>query len=98
MASDGGPAFPVDTRFDPSISGYGHQTSNNTWQYGGMTLRQHYAGLAMQAIISKLPLFDADGQHGVQSTRQNNSQIYADVSESAFFYADAMISEDGKAK
>lgn len=43
MTHDGGPAFPVSTRPCVSDSGYGHQDSESTWQFGGMTLRDWFA-------------------------------------------------------
>ncbi|WP_399677204.1 hypothetical protein [Xenophilus sp.] len=46
--NDGGPAYPVSTRSPQE----GHQDSGSTWQYPGMSLRDHFAGLAMQALIN----------------------------------------------
>lgn len=44
----GGPAFPVST-INPKD---GHQDSTSTWQFPGMTLRDHFAGLAMQGMCA----------------------------------------------
>jgi|688.fasta_scaffold1763371_2 hypothetical protein len=51
MINDGGPAFPVSTRPWSEYEPYGHQDSDSTWQYGGMTLRDYFAAKAMQALI-----------------------------------------------
>jgi hypothetical protein len=50
MINDGGPAFPVSTRPWSEYEPYGHQDSDSTWQYGGMTLRDYFAAKAMQAL------------------------------------------------
>ena len=60
---------------------------------GGITLRQHYAGLAMQAIISKLPIVDQQGEFGARV--DDKVQYNLDIAVSAFCIADAMI-EAGK--
>lgn len=75
----GGPAFPVT---------YG-QGSGEVFQLfgeGGMTLRQWYAGMALQAIISKAP-FD---EHSPDETHR----YYRGCSEGAFRYADAMLAHE----
>lgn len=61
--------------------------------YEGITLRQHYAGLAMQAIISKLPIVDQQGEFGTRV--DDKVQYNLDIAVSAFCIADAMI-EAGK--
>lgn len=48
--NDGGPAFPVITRPDDIDGGYGHQAGPNTYQFGGMTLRDAAAFAALPAI------------------------------------------------
>lgn len=52
-------------------------------------LRDHFAGLAMQAIISKLPLVDQSGEFGkpVEDKIAHNLAI----AESAYWIADAML-------
>jgi hypothetical protein len=52
MINDGGPAFPVSTRPWSEYEPYGHQDSDSTWQYGGMTLRDYFAAKAMQGLFS----------------------------------------------
>jgi len=43
---DGGPAFPVSTSQSSytEFGNYGHHDGNTTWQFGGMTLRDYFAG------------------------------------------------------
>lgn len=45
---NGGPAFPVSTG-DPAT---GHQNGGTTWQFPGMSLLDHFAGLAMQELLN----------------------------------------------
>jgi len=52
--------------------------------------KTYFAGLAMQAIIAKLPLMDTEGEHGKKTTREENATLYDDVAESAWKYATAM--------
>lgn len=55
-ATNGGPAFPVDTRStgnDAESGNYGHQSGPSTWQYGGMTLRDYFAAKALPALIEQ---------------------------------------------
>lgn len=55
------------------------------------TLRDEFAMAAMQAIISKLPLFDVEGRHGKPSSYEGNQKINREVAESAYYCADAMM-------
>lgn len=64
----GGPAFP-----SPEMAGCVPE-----W---GMTLRDHFAGLAMQAMIAK----------GTENTRNRNAAGVPVISKFAYEYADAMI-------
>lgn len=76
---DGGPAFPVDTSRQHDGT-YGHQTSNNTWQSGGMTLRDYFAAQAMQGFCAYGTLCD-----------HNNYATIDDVVDDAYEIADAML-------
>lgn len=52
---NGGPAFPVDTRGSGETEDagvFGHQTSNTTWQFPGMTLRDYFAAKALANIYT----------------------------------------------
>jgi hypothetical protein len=68
---DGGPAFP-QYRCIPGPSGTAHYTFD-----GGMTLRDHFAGLAMQALIARTTYHIEDAPR--------------DIAEEAYDYADAML-------
>jgi hypothetical protein len=61
---DGGPAFPV-----PDIDGGAVER--------GMTLRDHFAGLAMQALLARTTYHIEDEPR--------------DIAEDAYCYADAML-------
>lgn len=64
------PAFPLPSDFNSQI-----QT--------GMTMREHYAGLAMQGLINQ------------EQPDFTNGSVF-DVAESAVAYADALIAELSK--
>lgn len=73
--NDGGPAFP--------ISEHGLQG------YNGMSLRDWFAGLAMQAIIAK---------HPAEVVAGSMNEIDAPTAKGAYEYADAMIAERKEAE
>lgn len=54
QASNGGPAFPVETRstVDVESGDFGHQNGPGLWQFAGMTLRDYFAAKAMQAAAT----------------------------------------------
>ncbi|WP_067486718.1 MULTISPECIES: hypothetical protein [Dickeya] len=56
MPKGGGPAFPVETQFNPiSMQAGMHQTGDNyLYQFTGMTLRDYFAAKAMQAWLSQI--------------------------------------------
>jgi hypothetical protein len=78
---DGGPAFPVSTRQAgaPNESAYGHQDNYDTWQFGGMTLRDYFAAKAMAAV--PMP----------QSHLHDIPEAYDRIAQHAFKMADAML-------
>jgi hypothetical protein len=88
MKDDGGSAFPV-----------AHQildANHEHFKLGckGMTLRDYFAAKAMQAILTKLPIVDQDGEFGVivkDKIAYNN-----DIANSAYSIADAMLDERNK--
>lgn len=82
--NDGGPAFP---RRGQSVNfGDGWIPSQD-----GMSLRDYFAAKAMAALIAKVPLHDRDKVHGIPSTQQEVNRVVADICESSYWYADAMI-------
>ena len=50
------PAFPVVTRdtYEDNSNKFGHQFSNSTWQYPGITVRDYFAAKAMQGDIASM--------------------------------------------
>jgi hypothetical protein len=73
---DGGPAFPSTIPLE-YVEAQGKQYANYEW--AGMTRRQWYAGLVMQAIVSRGASVDANGN-----------------ARRAWYYADALLAEEGK--
>lgn len=57
----------------------------------GLTKREYYAGIALSALIAKFPLLDFKGENGQPISGPDLDQVKADLSESAFGYADAML-------
>jgi hypothetical protein len=72
----GGPAFPT------SSDQFG---STDASIHGGMTLRDHFAGLAMQAIIA------AALTEGSKTEYSLNNEMAAYVAQDAYHHADAML-------
>lgn len=83
--NNGGPAFPM-------IRDMRH---NSDWDHEeGMTLRDYFAAKAMQAIITKLPVVDREGEFG--SPVEDKIKYNADIANSAYWIADAMLAERAK--
>ncbi len=59
------------------------------------SLRDEFAMEALNAIISaiisKIPLIDREGELGELETQDFINRLYVDVSDSAYYYADAMM-------
>lgn len=81
-ARDGGAAFPGERVERSGL----HSTVRVI--NPGMSLRDWFAGQALTAMIAKAPLFDRDGEHGKPI---DMVQFKRDMAESAYFYADAML-------
>ena len=77
MKNDGGPAFP---KFGDEILDAG-STQPSIRHFGGMSLRQWYAGMALQGLIMANAGRKCDGDLTV---------------EEAFKFADSMIAEGEK--
>ncbi len=56
-----------------------------------IALRDWFAGQALAAMIAKFPMIDKLGVYGREQTREEIDQIKADLSDSAYGYADAML-------
>ncbi len=84
--NNGGPAFPFEYhnqtgRSQPGFFGTGDVSPGGSQQFAGMSLRDHFAGLAMQGDIAglNLHLYQYDG---------NELRIKA---KAAYLMADAML-------
>lgn len=62
----------------------------------GISMRDYFAAKAMQGLIQKMPLNDAENEFGRPSTYGNVNKLRKDISTSAFAYADAMLAEREK--
>jgi len=85
IKDNGGPAFPMIRAV------YGNSGWDNE---AGMTLRDYFAAKAMQAIITKLPVVDREGEFG--SPVEDKIKYNADIANSAYWIADAMLEERAK--
>ena len=92
MSKDnGGPAFPSTPMTETELS-YGRDMGRSTTQVcnAGMSMRDYFAGLAMQGLVSF-------GGWNAEYVMQDPEQRAADsVSEAAYKYADAMLEERKK--
>ena len=83
---DGGPAFPVMP--NPVLDKEGMLIGSD-FSMKGMSLRDHFAGLAMQAIISKNKV----GLRLQGESVADQKQVSQATAHGAYFYADAMLKE-----
>jgi hypothetical protein len=82
--NDGGPAFPCVYYSEP-IGSIGPQLTIK----GGVSIRDYFAAAALQGLLSKLPIIDQTGVHGIKvddKIAYNN-----EVAESCYQIADAML-------
>lgn len=59
----------------------------------GMSLLDWFAGMALQALVAKAPLVDAEGEHGAKFDLETLTQFRHDMAVSAYDYAAMMIAE-----
>jgi len=78
---DGGPAFPLPASTQPN--------GDHQWQEYGMSLRDWFAGMALQGIIAK---------HPPRSGCIEDDQDEQAFANGAYAYADAMLSARKEAK
>lgn len=85
---DGGPAFP-----NGECSGCGTDHAPVKHLFMGMSLRDWFAGQAMQAIIAKTPFVDmtAPSRESAQQHDKTVERLVA-TTQGAYLYADAMLS------
>lgn len=81
----GGPAYPVSTGRTED-GGFGHQNGMHTWQFPGMTLRDHFAGLALQGMNANPELLQA-----ITSTGLTVDGSFGKMARKAYAQADAML-------
>lgn len=76
---DGGPVYPVSTLRDEDDQSLGHHDAiSDLWRFAGITLRDHFATSAFQALLAvEVP----------KSVRLSPDEI----ARRAWEYADAMI-------
>jgi len=84
---DGGPAFPRAKVVIPGMKTIDEGAN-------GMSLRDYFAAKAMQAVITKLPIIDMEGQFGI--VIDDKIKYNKDIAESAYQIADAMLQEREK--
>lgn len=82
--NNGGPAFPVD---DLQIAGIGPSSLNvgGAPAWAGMSLRDWFAGLALQGMLANT---DAEDERA-----HRTGSLAPVVAENAYQFADAMIAE-----
>lgn len=83
---NGGPAFPCEIGFG-CVAENMHQNGSQTALQYGMSLRDHFAGLAMQGFLSGHIAHHGHGSHWP----------YAGMASEAFDVADAMLAARRKA-
>lgn len=81
--NDGGPAFPR-----PVSEG----NSNFVWEQDGMTLRQWYAGMALQGLCSSNKLLEKF----LGTAGELGTTFLVVLASSAFEAADAMLAHEAK--
>lgn len=85
--SDSTPAFPRAYSYNEAIPGRNRPEHAQS----GMTLRQYYAGLAMQGIIASR--IQEDGSPGITCQWADTPSVLAEL---AFWTADAMLAHEKK--
>jgi len=91
MTNDGGPAFP--------FTAPGTDDDGNIITFPGMTLRDYFAGLAMQAMARDFAKQYCVGTHQnwiTNAAEDSDDESYEVVADVAYTLADAMLAERGK--
>jgi hypothetical protein len=88
ILKNGGPAYPVETQSTGSQDEgeYGHQASTSTWQFPGMTLRDHFAAKALLGVCA---LVAADKHQPDPADAARGGAEF--LAKSAYRLADAML-------
>jgi len=82
--NDGGPAFPEHHYFDPGRGQYGMHMTASDVGCGGMSLRDWFAGMALQGILASNREFESVEKAKPGETKLQRVRI-------AIEHADAMI-------
>jgi hypothetical protein len=87
---DGGPAFPVSTREAGALgqTEYGHQDGYDTWQFGGLTIRDYMAAKAMRVVATR-------HVHQDSEVPFVSPISFDDLAADAYALADAMLRARG---
>lgn len=89
---DGGPAFPVSTasKGQDDCGPYGHQDSNTTWQFPGLTVRDYFAAKALVGLIAE-PQWREGGYSLVYVLGSQTKDDAENYATAAYKLADAML-------
>jgi hypothetical protein len=74
----GGPAYPLLA-----------EQAHDGWAAEGMTLRDHFAGLAMQGFISRDGIYNDTGETGTPEI--HDGWFFSKCAKSSYDMADAML-------
>lgn len=88
----GGPAYPQPLAIDPS----GSVSHSNDWSdRGGMTLLDHFAGLAMQPMVERAlkEIEDGPSPNSQEESETRRACSFSDLAWMAYNIAEAMIGE-----
>ena len=55
------------------------------------SIRDYFAGLAMQSLISKIPIVDREGKFSEKFSQDEIDKIQKEITESSYNYADKML-------
>ena len=100
IINDGGPAFPVDRMTAHGIAVHSVGTKDEAAYIGevaklshGMTLRDHFAGLAMQAELSSAGMDNEAAQALADAAERAGRDVESQIAWNAYAVADAMLKE-----
>ncbi len=82
--NDGGPAFPEHHYFDPGRGQYGMHMTASDVGCGGMSLRDWFAGMALQGILACSREFPSVEKAPEGTSKHQRARI-------AYEHADAML-------
>lgn len=86
----GGPAFPCEVTWDSDANCLrGVQTGNRSAIAEGLSIRDYFAAMALQGLLTKLPLVDQQGEHGIKVEDKIRHNL--EIAHSCYCLADAML-------